>query len=73
MTRTLQGLLLALPILASCACAAEVSGTIHSLSGTLPADVKLTGVRRDKLPAIAGSVQSGRYRIVLPDGVDVRL
>ena len=73
MARTLQFLLLALPVLASCACAAELSGAIHSPTGQLPADMKLVGVRRDKLPAIPGSVQDGRYRIALPDGVDVRL
>jgi hypothetical protein len=71
--RTLQLLLLALPALASCAWAAELSGTIHSPTGKLPADVKVVGARRDKLPDIAGSVQGGRYHIVLPDGVDVRL
>ena len=73
MARTLHYLLLVLSAHGACACAAEVSGTIHSPTGTLPADVKLTGVRRDQLPAIAGVVQNGRYRIVLPDGVDVRL
>jgi hypothetical protein len=73
MARTLQHLLLALPVFASCACAAELSGAIHSPTGKLPADMKLVGVRRDKLPDIPGSLHDGRYRIVLPDGVDVRL
>ncbi len=73
MARTLQHLLLALPLMAYCASAAELSGAIHSPTGKLPADVTLVGVRRDKLPDIPGSVQNGRYRIALPDGVDVRL
>lgn len=73
MTRILRHFLLTLPLLASCASAAEVSGAIHSTTGKLPADMTLVGVRRDKLPDILGSVQGGRCRIALPDGVDVRL
>jgi hypothetical protein len=73
MARTLQYLLLALPLLASCACAAELSGAIHSPTGKLPAETTVRAVRRDKLPDIQGSVRDGRYRIVVPDGVVARV
>ena len=73
MRTTLQHLLLTLPLLASCACAAELNGAILSPTGKLPADVKVLAVRRDKLPDIPGSVQDGRYRVVLPEGVDAVL
>jgi hypothetical protein len=66
--RTFHLLLLALPALASSACAAELSGTIHSATGKLPADVKVLAESLGKSPAIAGSVENGRYRIDLPEG-----
>lgn len=67
MARPLQLLLLALSVLAPPAWAVELSGTIHSATGTLPADIKIVAERGDKLPAIAGAIDNGRYRIDLPD------
>lgn len=68
MPRTFHLLLLALPALASSACAVELSGTIHSPTGTLPADVRVQALSREKAPPIQGSVENGRYRIDLPEG-----
>lgn len=59
-------LLLALPLLSAAAHAVEFSGLIRSSTGTLPAAVEVVADRRDKLPAIVGSVENGRYRIDLP-------
>jgi hypothetical protein len=66
-------LLLALPLLAPCAFAAELSGTIHSPTGALPADIAVFAERRDKLPNIVGTIQNGRYRITLPDTGNFKL
>ena len=68
MSRPLQRILLALTALASSAGAAELSGTIHSATGKLPVDVKMRAESFDQSPAIAGTVENGRYRIDLPEG-----
>lgn len=73
MTRFLPPFLLALPLLAPCVFAAELSGTIHSPTGVLPAGIKVFADRRDKLPTIAGTVENGHYRISLPDTGAFRL
>ena len=54
-------------MLAAPAFAVELSGAIRSSTGTLPAAIAVFADRADKLPAIAGQVESGRYRIELPD------
>lgn len=71
--RFLLPLLFALPLLAPCALAAELSGKIHSPTGVLPADITVSAERRDKQLTIAGTVQDGRYRITLPDIGNFRL
>lgn len=60
-------LLLALAALAPCAWAVELNGTLHSPNSVLPADIQVLADRADKLPAIAGSIEHGRYRIDLPE------
>lgn len=67
MNRCLPLLLLAMPLLAPSALAAELSGKIHSPTGTLPAGIEVQADRADKLPMIVGTVENGRYRITLPD------
>lgn len=60
MAGTLQRILLALPALASSACAAELSGTMYGATGKLPVAVKMRAESLDKSPAIAGTVENGR-------------
>ena len=60
-------LLLALPLLATPVIAAELSGAIYSPSGKLPASITVLAEPDDKSPAIAGTVEKGRYRITVPD------
>lgn len=67
MNRSLPLLLLALPLLAPCALAVELSGKIHSPAGALPAGIEVQADRADKLPMIVGTADNGRYRITLPD------
>jgi hypothetical protein len=54
-------------VLAPAAMAVELSGTIRSSTGTLPAAIQVLGDRADKLPVIVGKVENGRYRIELPE------
>jgi hypothetical protein len=58
---------LAMLCAASTAAAVELSGAIRSSTGTLPATIEVFGDRADKLPVLVGKVESGRYRIELPD------
>ncbi len=60
-------------MLAAPACAVELSGAIRSATGALPARIEVLADRADKLPVIAGKVEAGRYRIVLPDAGMFRL
>lgn len=67
MLRSLPLLLLALPLLTPSALAADLSGNIYSPTGSLPTGIEVVADRADKLPAIVGTVENGRYRITLPD------
>lgn len=67
MNRFLPLLLLAMPLLAPGALAAELSGKIHSPTGALPPGIAVQADRADKLPMIVGTVDNNRYRITLPD------
>jgi hypothetical protein len=71
--RPLHLLLPALIALAPYAVAVELRGTVHSPTGVLPAKIEVLADRRDKLPAIAGTIENGRYRIELPDTGNFRL
>jgi hypothetical protein len=54
-------------MLATPACAVELSGAIRSATGKPPAAMQVLGDRKDGLPTIVGKVENGRYRIELPD------
>lgn len=65
--------ILLLILAAAPALGVELSGTIHSPTGRLPPAIEVVAERPDRLPAITGKVDGGRYRIDVPDAGPVRL
>lgn len=66
MARTLHYLALALCMHGAWACAAELSGSIYSSTGTLPAGIEILADPAKSQTPITGTVERGRYRITLP-------
>lgn len=65
----------AIPLLVASApaWAVELSGTIHSSTGSLPPAIQVVAESPDKLPDIVGKIEGDHYRIEVPDVGRIRL